>query len=281
MLDLILLRGMPAIVAQGLLFFGIIYCIVKIGNYISESREYNRKMKIQQQTQRKIAEQKKAQEEEKKRIEEEKKQKESIHSQLQSPQIINLDGYNCVDLGKEIPFFIATKNLGAPNLLELGDNYVWASTLKNQQQSQNNKVWEYNLNMATAEELKELGFHNNNYKGNPKFDVASYVMSENWETPTNEDFEKLFTYCNWIKINQNGIKGYKIKGSNGNFIFIPEGSYVSSTANVNDDQFIPGFNGMEDSKHALFMLFGCSLTNVPRYFMGQIRPIYSKLNISS
>lgn len=54
-----------------------------------------------------------------------------------------------------------------------------------------------------------------------KHDAASKEMGGLWGTPTAEDFNCLINSCQWIKIADFGIKGWKVIGPNGNFIFIP------------------------------------------------------------
>lgn len=43
--------------------------------------------------------------------------------------------------------------------------------------------------------------------------------------PTIEELNELRGKCTWIRTNLNGIKGYKVIGPNGNFIFLPAAGY--------------------------------------------------------
>ncbi len=55
----------------------------------------------------------------------------------------------------------------------------------------------------------------------PEDDAAIANMGENWRIPTVEEMEELRVECTWEWTERNGVKGYKVKGKNGNFIFLP------------------------------------------------------------
>lgn len=50
---------------------------------------------------------------------------------------------------------------------------------------------------------------------------ASKLWGKTWIVPTKQNFNELITFCTWEWIKQNGIKGYKVTGPNGNSIFFP------------------------------------------------------------
>ena len=47
-----------------------------------------------------------------------------------------------------------------------------------------------------------------------------------WGIPWTLDYEELINYCTWEWITQNGVKGYKVTGPNGNSIFLPAGGFL-------------------------------------------------------
>ncbi|MBQ0136788.1 MAG: hypothetical protein KBS40_02125 [Bacteroidales bacterium] len=57
-------------------------------------------------------------------------------------------------------------------------------------------------------------------------DDAAYVnWAGNWRMPTYEEFDELKNNCTWTWTTQDGIKGYKVTGKNGNSIFLPSVGY--------------------------------------------------------
>ena len=54
-------------------------------------------------------------------------------------------------------------------------------------------------------------------------------MENGWRIPTVEEFNELLNNCEWIgMVYKNGENGYKIKGPNGNCIFLPTTGYKDS-----------------------------------------------------
>ena len=51
--------------------------------------------------------------------------------------------------------------------------------------------------------------------------------------PTDEEMSELRTKCTWEWISQNGVKGHKVIGPNGNSIFLPAAGYIDG-GNLND-----------------------------------------------
>jgi hypothetical protein len=57
-------------------------------------------------------------------------------------------------------------------------------------------------------------------------DDAAYVnMGTEWRMPTYDELKELESKCTWTWTNQNGTKGYKVTGPNGNSIFLPAASF--------------------------------------------------------
>ncbi len=61
----------------------------------------------------------------------------------------------------------------------------------------------------------------NDISGNPEYDVARKKWGGKWRMPTYDEMEELTTECVWTWKIQNGIKGCKVEGPNGNSIFLP------------------------------------------------------------
>ena len=57
--------------------------------------------------------------------------------------------------------------------------------------------------------------------GNVLYDVACAKWGGSWRLPTKEEYKELIQKCKWQRTTQNGKKGYKVTGPNGNSIFMP------------------------------------------------------------
>lgn len=64
-----------------------------------------------------------------------------------------------------------------------------------------------------------------NIYGKTKYDAASYFWGGKWRMPSQKEMKELCTKCEWTWIEYNGVDGYKVKGPNGNAIFLPAAGY--------------------------------------------------------
>lgn len=62
-----------------------------------------------------------------------------------------------------------------------------------------------------------------NYSGSDS--IVNSFDKGGWRIPTREEYEELIYGCDWICTSQNGVKGYKVVGPNGNSIFLPFAGY--------------------------------------------------------
>ena len=77
------------------------------------------------------------------------------------------------------------------------------------------KLWAtMNYGASKPEDYGEYANWNSN-------DIISSSWGPNWITPTLADINELESCCSWTWETRNGINGYKIKGTNGNTIFLP------------------------------------------------------------
>ena len=69
-------------------------------------------------------------------------------------------------------------------------------------------------------------------------DIGTYMLYDmipesckywggSWRLPTKDEMQELIDNCTWSWITQNGIKGYKVIGTNGNSIFLPAAGFFS------------------------------------------------------
>ena len=133
-----------------------------------------------------------------------------------------INGYEYVDLGLPSGLKWATCNVGASSPEEYGDYYAWGEVkTKSTYHSDNSKTYRKSMS---------------DISGNRTYDVARKKWGSSWRLPTEAEFQELLDKCKWQWTTQNGKRGYKVTGPNGNSIFLPAAGYRigSSLYNVGD-----------------------------------------------
>ena len=123
--------------------------------------------------------------------------------------------YEAVDLGLSVKW--AAYNVGASSPEEYGDYFAWGETTTKSSYKTYNSVT-YGLSTS---ELESLGIIGSDGNLTADYDAASVNWGSGWRIPTLDEIEELFYNCTWTWTTQNGVNGYKVKGSNGNSIFLP------------------------------------------------------------
>ena len=196
-MGLILLKSMPAIVAQGLLLFGFILVISKVMDFIAEEKKY-----------------KKSQIERNKKIELEKKEAIRIEKEKREATIIP----KAIDLGLSLPILWASENLCAQKIHIQGKWFPWC----NVQPSFRYKEVVRDTNTLKFGMLKQI-FNNDDgsFSSNDKYDAATNILGYPWRTPKDYEFQCLIDECKWELIRELGVQGWRITGPNGNSIWLP------------------------------------------------------------
>lgn len=148
-----------------------------------------------------------------------------------------------VDLGLSVCW--GNKNVGAKKVEMTGDPFSWGEI-------KTKEVFDYYECETTEDSLKVLkkeGYINDKGVLTAAHDAATVNVSEEWRTPTKEEFQELLDKCKWEPEYMGETKGYRVTGPNGNSIFLPVnakhkymhngdwkyGSYW--TANAYDDDY--------------------------------------------
>jgi hypothetical protein len=122
-----------------------------------------------------------------------------------------LNGHGWVDLGLPDGTKWATCNVGASTPEGYGDYYAWGETTTKTTYSDYNWVFDnVNINFDIA---------------GTQYDVAHVKWGSTWKMPTLEQTKTLIENCTHVWTTQNGVKGMKFTGPNGNSIFLPAAGY--------------------------------------------------------
>ena len=238
----------------GLLGLGVLFLLVKIIGLIFKCLAENKKKR---EDIFKRLEQEKLNQKIKESYRIEKLNKEKFIVGLTCQNTINIDGFDAVDLGLgdeyDNPLW-GTQNIGAENITDIGKKYIWGyieSVDTLDEETMFNHIVFHKFKSQTIEELNdEIVTDEGDFMGMFEHDAASKERGGNWMTPSIQYIEMLINGCKWEYIDKYGIKGWKVIGPNGNYIFIPYPekkyeleSYLSSTPDQNDNKVTKNENG--------------------------------------
>ena len=184
---------------------------------------------------------------------------------------INNDEY--VDLGLPSGLKWATCNVGATIPEEYGDYFAWGEV--EPKTTYNWDTYKYyddsNLTKYTSNDSKTVL--------DPEDDAAHVNWGGAWRMPTYAEFSELKNNCTWDWTTQNGVKGYKVTGPNGNSIFLPAAGCVNG-GTLNDagsrGYYWSSPRGTGDPDYAYNVYFGSDYVNwyyYVRYNGLSVRPV--------
>ena len=140
--------------------------------------------------------------------------------------------YKYVDLGLPSGTLWADRNVGADSPEAYGDYFAWGETTTKSFyywgiykwcRGSSDTMTKYctNSNYGTVDYMTVLDLE----------DDAAYVnMGPEWRMPTDDEQIELRQNCTWTWTTQNGTRGYKVTGPNGNSIFLPAAGYRSGSS---------------------------------------------------
>ena len=146
------------------------------------------------------------------------------------------NGHEYVDLGLPSGLKWATCNVGANSPEESGDYFAWGEVEpKDYYLEETYKYWDGTYTALTKycnnSEFGKDGFIDN--KTTLEFDDdAAYInWKGTWRMPSSIECKELIDNCTWLWTKQNEVNGYKVTGSNGNFIFLPLSGFMNNGFN--------------------------------------------------
>ena len=136
--------------------------------------------------------------------------------------------YNLVDLGLPSGTLWADRNVGADSPEAYGDYFAWGEI-----EPKSNYVWStYKWSNGNTSSMTKYFIGSSAPADNKTVldfeDDAAYAnMGEEWCMPTAAEQKELLSECTWELTTQNGVKGYKVTGPNGNNIFLPASGFYN------------------------------------------------------
>lgn len=132
-----------------------------------------------------------------------------------------------VDLGLPSGLKWATCNVGASAPEEYGDYYAWGEIETKDEYYVGNYAYHH---IGTDADGFEIDVWDNlgDISGT-EYDVARHKWGGFWRMPTQSEFKELVNNCTWEWGKKNKVNGYKVTGSNGNWIFLPAAGYRGGT----------------------------------------------------
>ena len=121
--------------------------------------------------------------------------------------VLEINGHEYVDLGLSVKW--ATCNVGASSPEEYGDYFAWGET-----KTKTKSSYDSDNSVTYGKQMSDI-------KGDSHYDAARSNWGGTWRLPTEAELEELENKCIWKWTTQNGVKGYKVTGPNGNSIFLP------------------------------------------------------------
>lgn len=142
---------------------------------------------------------------------------------------VMVSGHEAVDLGLSVKW--ATCNVGASKPEDYGDYYAWGETTTKSDYDWDTYKWCKGTNRTMTKYCtnNDYGKVDNCTTLTSSDDVATVKWGSKWRMPTKEEMQELDEDCTWTWTTQNGVKGMKVTGPNGNSIFLPAAGYRLGT----------------------------------------------------
>lgn len=151
----------------------------------------------------------------------------------------NANGHEYVDLGLPSGTLWATCNVGATSPEGYGDYFVWGDPVGHDEEANNSAYWyQWKYYKWCNGDYRSMtkycvdsyyGTVDNKMTLDPEDDAASVNWGGDWRMPSETEYNELMESCTWTWTTINDVNGYKVSGSNGNWIFLPAAGYRSDS----------------------------------------------------
>lgn len=135
-----------------------------------------------------------------------------------------------VNLGLPSGTLWADRNIGADSPEDYGAYFAWGETKPKGEYDWSIYKWCNGSYNTMTKYCTNSSYGYNNFTDSkttlePADDAATANWGEKWCMPTYDQLSELKSKCTWAWTTQNGVKGYKVTGLNGNSIFLPAAGY--------------------------------------------------------
>ncbi len=135
-----------------------------------------------------------------------------------------INNHTWIDLGLPSGTKWATCNVGATSPEKYGNYYAWGETTTKDYYGWDTYKYVKNNVLTKYCSKKNYGYDDITDKLTTleaTDDAATANCGNEWRTPTSAEWKELIDNCTWNWTTLKGVKGYEVKGQNGNTIFLP------------------------------------------------------------
>lgn len=218
--------------------------------------------------------------------------------------------YTAVDLGLSVKW--ADRNIGAVDTTSYGNYFAWGEKNSKTEYTQREcktfgktyydilgkvgdnitdtdvvtigeyickKVYEYTNKQVYLINEKENGVSIDTVY---IYDAARENCGEEWRTPTEAEFKELMEQCTWEWTTINDVNGYKVTGTNGNYIFLPAAGFYGNSKKVRHDGEYGYYNtattgdNNEEFRNIRFWNYEPNIEWGSRIYGRSVRPVMAK-----
>ena len=134
---------------------------------------------------------------------------------------------DAVDLGLSVKW--ASYNIGASAPEDYGRYYAWGEIVEKKDYSWTTYKW----SEGSEDKMTKYNSSDKKVTLDIEDDIANKKWGSNWRMPTNDEFNELINKCSWQWTTINGVSGYRVTGTNGNWIFLPAAGYCYGEGTYN------------------------------------------------
>ncbi len=127
------------------------------------------------------------------------------------------DTREAVDLALPSGLKWASCNVGADKPEDWGDCFAWGEISTKSEYTESNSMTQ----KKSIADLQKDGIVGNDSIVSVSYDPAATLWGDGWRMPTRQDYEELIANCKWTWCGMEDDGYYRVKGNNGNFIYLP------------------------------------------------------------
>lgn len=142
------------------------------------------------------------------------------------------NGHAYVDLGLSVKW--ATMNIGASAPEDFGSYYAWGEIAAKEEYNWTTYKYSDAAGQTFTRYCVDAAYGRVDGKAilDLADDVASLTWGNRWRMPTADEMAELREKCTWAWTTLNGVSGYRVTGTNGNFIFLPPAGSVQDKTSM-------------------------------------------------